>query len=706
MEISDYIRQFRDESHIEVGDGLFSVHTNNRSEVINYKGTSIFKLSQEEYCINAKNGYFLICNVQTDKCYILDKSKQTKAIFSTYNLFVPKFRNIIVYYDSELNSIRVIDYAGKTLYTFDGEFVYSFESAHQISHDFVVLEFNPSFEDEMFNNCGFRKCIVINISNKEVVLQGKFADGYDETIISEVSYFELFTLIPNENAKDWNLGNIKEQKFLIPVIKYTVVEPTYDENDDVKYKQNVEFCDFCGNIVKHTEFSEISEGQNGYYIVKKDDLHGVIDMSFNSFLPCCFPKLIFEGNTIKKEEPHWSDWLNMELDFSNRRLIAKKKNGESILLPYGYCSCDSKYISSTNDILFAYKYNKNGERCTGIINTNGEELVTAQYKEIRQFYEYLYEALEFGKDDTTLIYIRENNLIIRNTYLKIEDCYLISDYYRVRVYDKSNYTHIKLGIIDSNGVEIIPPIYDYVFFPMDGKVTYIRNGLAGWINLSDMSTHEYPTYSVIRPFINGIAVVCTGYAKIYMASVDAEFEEWDEESHSLHCKMCESNNVYDDVFINYDGTIHHEGVIDVNGNIIIEPMYEKIVRNEHSENLLIVKHKGYWGAVDNKGNIIIPIQYKGYNTNVENDTEDYDNVVCKFYYGDNIDFYDNDGELLGAEDVDEYEQRHQRYSRDDRYDNQDYDYERDTYYALGGDDYDEWRANGGNLDDMMDGMGF
>ena len=36
----------------------------------------------------------------------------------------------------------------------------------------------------------------------------------------------------------------------------------------------------------------------------------------------------------------------------------------------------------------------------------------------------------------------------------------------------------------------------------------------------------------------------------------------------------------------------------------------------------------------------------------------------------------------------------------------DTDYERDTFYALGGDDYDEWRNNGGNLDDMMDGMGF
>ncbi len=36
----------------------------------------------------------------------------------------------------------------------------------------------------------------------------------------------------------------------------------------------------------------------------------------------------------------------------------------------------------------------------------------------------------------------------------------------------------------------------------------------------------------------------------------------------------------------------------------------------------------------------------------------------------------------------------------------DYDYERDTYYALGGSNYDEFKNNGGNLDDMMDSLGY
>ena len=40
------------------------------------------------------------------------------------------------------------------------------------------------------------------------------------------------------------------------------------------------------------------------------------------------------------------------------------------------------------------------------------------------------------------------------------------------------------------------------------------------------------------------------------------------------------------------------------------------------------------------------------------------------------------------------------------YQENDNDYERDTYYALGEDDYARWRDQGGNLDDMMDGIGY
>ena len=35
-----------------------------------------------------------------------------------------------------------------------------------------------------------------------------------------------------------------------------------------------------------------------------------------------------------------------------------------------------------------------------------------------------------------------------------------------------------------------------------------------------------------------------------------------------------------------------------------------------------------------------------------------------------------------------------------------WNYERDTYYALGGNDYDRWKEEGGDIDSMMDGLGY
>ena len=121
------------------------------------------------------------------------------------------------------------------------------------------------------------------------------------------------------------------------------------------------------------------------------------------------------------------------------------------------------------------------------------------------------------------------------------------------------------------------------------------------------------------------------------------------------------------------------------------------------ENLFIVKSNDKYGAINKQGDIIIPIQYTGCDTDPYEDYDEYEGLSCIFWDKEKIDFYDSDGELLGTETHTYYANRHmeEHYYDDD----QDYDYERDTYYALGGDDYDEWRDNGGNLDDMMDGMG-
>ena len=62
--------------------------------------------------------------------------------------------------------------------------------------------------------------------------------------------------------------------------------------------------------------------------------------------------------------------------------------------------------------------------------------------------------------------------------------------------------------------------------------------------------------------------------------------------------------------------------------------------------------------------------------------------------------YDTDKNmLLSREDIIEK----QKHNNDD-YGYDDYDYNRDTYYALGGDDYDALKRRGGNADDAIDNL--
>lgn len=100
-----------------------------------------------------------------------------------------------------------------------------------------------------------------------------------------------------------------------------------------------------------------------------------------------------------------------------------------------------------------------------------------------------------------------------------------------------------------------------------------------------------------------------------------------------------------------------------------------------------------------------PSEYVVINTDGEVitiNTED-DSTEREFYVGYKTYYFDTD--LLHFEEVPEDEEDEKDNYRYDDYPD-DTDYERDTFYALGGDDYDEWKNNGGNLDDMMDGMGY
>ncbi len=113
-------------------------------------------------------------------------------------------------------------------------------------------------------------------------------------------------------------------------------------------------------------------------------------------------------------------------------------------------------------------------------------------------------------------------------------------------------------------------------------------------------------------------------------------------------------------------------------------------------------------TVDTDGDVIdsegldISSLYDGYAVLLYNN-EDAD-VKCKKYA---FSIYDNEVVINPFYKYPYDPDDDDNYYHSNTYDDHDYtDYDKETYYALGGDDYDSFRENGGSIDDMMDGMGF
>lgn len=703
MQIYDYIYKFRDNHYIYIGDGLISCHTDKESKVINADGKLILELSKEEYCINAKNEYYLIANRLKNCFYIINNKRESIFYFEVSSISILKYRDIFAYYNNESNSVLFLNYTGQKVFEYTCDELSNIYEIYQLTSDIVVLELGVDFEYRDFNN-NLRKNIIINISTNKIVKQGTQEYDKDISIICDAILFELPKSYKFKEY-DWQ-SDVKTVALKVPSIKYTVIEPDYDDDEKVVYHKHVEFCDFHGDVVLRTDYSEISQQTDGFYLIAKqpqnhnyDTVYGVLDESFQEFLPCLYPKLTIREKQILIEHPNCSDWEESILDLTSKRFIAKNKKGSSVLLPYTYCSCYEGIKGIDNNLLTAYRYDQEGRYCKGIVDKDGNELLPAIYSNLYALSNNLLEAAEYDEyGSVQLVFIDEYSVKLRNKYLKIEgDDY--GDYFRVRVFDKDSEAKIRLGIVDKNGNEIMPPIYDYVFFPREDKINYIKNNIPGWIDLQDESTHEYPRFSVIRPFKNGIALFSKDSVVIKSLSESTQQTGYDYDN---DCE-CYGTFHYDDVCgelqIQYRYTNHTDGLLDTSGRIILEPNYSEIKREYGLDKLIFVKNYYRWGVVNYSGDLVIPFQYNWYDTDIEN----FKNEEAAFCCGTdkNVDYYDDDAELIDSEDIKSYERRGSQNC--DYEDN--YDYDRDTFYALGGDDYNSFRKNGGSIDDMMDGMG-
>ena len=140
------------------------------------------------------------------------------------------------------------------------------------------------------------------------------------------------------------------------------------------------------------------------------------------------------------------------------------------------------------------------------------------------------------------------------------------------------------GIVNSNGEKIIEPMYQEMLVVVDESkdvflCTYDVN-------------EEDGTYKT-KVVNNKNEMIFTGYNKVEaLENIDSNGNLWYEEN----VLKVEQNGKY--------------GLIDLEGNEIIAPIYEQIYTLKGVKNSFIIKQDGLYGLVNNKGNLIVPTKYK------------------------------------------------------------------------------------------------
>lgn len=178
----------------------------------------------------------------------------------------------------------------------------------------------------------------------------------------------------------------------------------------------------------------------------------------------------------------------------------------------------------------------------------------------------------------------KGNIILPNIYNgigKFEDNLACV---QVNVLSDDRYEQKKLyGYVDSLGNEILPPKYEFI-----GKRNYkfavvMKNKLWGLFGIENHQLKIFPNASFLGPCMENLCKINIG-------------------------------GIYDKNSKKTTGGLW--GYVSVDGQIVIEPIYEQAY--SFSDGMAAVKLNGKWGFINSEGIIIVPCEYDKVETRFEN----------------------------------------------------------------------------------------
>lgn len=218
----------------------------------------------------------------------------------------------------------------------------------------------------------------------------------------------------------------------------------------------------------------------------------------------------------------------------------------------------------------------------GFIGKNGETVLPFIYDEASPFVEglaYFSIGEEYGFMD------KEGNVIIK------PDCDTVSSFQEGLAYFSVDGLY---GYMDKTGRIVVEPVYDDAGCFQDGLAKVMKNGRLGIVGKdgTEILAPKYDNIWIEEDYIT--------------AEQDGKMYCFDREGRQCLADAWERIKVYEGMFCVGKGD--KLGLIDGNGVMLLEPVYEEVLPIPERE-LIIVKSDGCYGVLDYEGNTRVPFVY-------------------------------------------------------------------------------------------------
>ncbi|MFT7606549.1 MAG: hypothetical protein ACI8VT_004152, partial [Saprospiraceae bacterium] len=376
--------------------------------------------------------------------------------------------------------------------------------APKVMMDYTL--YDEKFQNEAYLTC--EQCIwgyLDTVGN--VVVQPQFS--FARNFINDVGIVE--------NERKWGAVD-KTDKIVLPTI-YDGVHFLEKTNNKIlrvyNNQQKYGLIDTLGQVTVNLKYDKIGAFNERRLAVKRNGLWGFVDQNGIEVIPCRFQSVKNFNNslTVVKLSNKWGviDKLGeIVIDFQYTRL-GNFKDG----LAWAYTSKGACYINAENEEIIpprftkAFDFQQGLARIVekgkyGLIDLSGNYAVKPKYDYIEEFDENGLAMVQFGQSRIRYgIIDRSGNLITNRRYKQIRP---FSEGLAA-VKHKDGY-----GFINTQGNLVISAIYSRVSDFREKRAVVQRKGLCGYINMEGEEV-VHLEYTKCLDFEEGKAVVYKGYRK-------------------------------------------------------------------------------------------------------------------------------------------------------------------------------------------------